>query len=63
MHMAKIGNQGQDPDNTAFEALKTKVISASVLIFSDDTRLFKVKADSSNYATGSVLSQLGEDGK
>ena len=49
--------------NTAFEALKTKVISAPILIFPDDTRPFKVEADSSNYATGSVLSQLGKDGK
>ena len=47
----------------AFEALKTRVTSAPVLLFPDDTKPFKVEADSSNYATGSVLSQLGEDGK
>ena len=49
--------------DTAFETLKSRVLSAPVLVFPDDTKLFKVKADSSNYATGSVLSQLGEDSK
>ena len=47
----------------AFEALKLRITSAPVLVFPDDTKPFKVEADSSNYATGSVLSQLGEDGK
>ena len=40
----------------AFQALKTRVTSAPVLLFPDDTKPFKVEADSSNYATGSVLS-------
>ena len=43
--------------------MKSRVTSAPVLSFPDDNKLFKVEADSSNYATGSVLSQLGEDGK
>ena len=42
--------------DTVFEALKSRVLSAPVLVFPDDTKPFKVEADSSNYATGSVLS-------
>ena len=31
--------------------------------FPDDHKPYKVEADSSNYATGAVLSQMGNDGK
>jgi hypothetical protein len=48
---------------TAFEALKQKVTSSPILIFPDDHKPYKVEADSSNYASGAVLSQQGEDGK
>src|SRR5215472_5278787 len=47
----------------AFEQLKKKVTSAPVLIFPQDHRPYKVEADSSNYASGAVLSQQGEDEK
>ncbi|GLB45808.1 putative retrotransposable element tf2 155 kda protein type 1-like [Lyophyllum shimeji] len=41
----------------AFDALKRAITSQSVLIFPDDDRPFRVKADSSDFATGAVLSQ------
>lgn len=47
----------------AFEALKHKVTSSPILIFPDDHKPYKLEADSSNYATGAVLSQEGSDGK
>ena len=47
----------------AFLALKHKVTSAPILTFPDDHKPYKVEADSSNYATGAVLSQMGNDGK
>lgn len=47
----------------AFDALKKKVTSSPILIFPDDSKPFKVEADSSDYATGAVLSQEGDDGK
>jgi hypothetical protein len=47
----------------AFDALKKLVTSSPILIFPDDHEPYKVEADSSDYATGAVLSQLGEDEK
>ncbi|KAF4609745.1 hypothetical protein D9613_011971 [Agrocybe pediades] len=47
----------------AFDQLKKKVTSSPVLIFPDDNKPYKVEADSSDYATGAVLSQEGSDGK
>jgi len=47
----------------AFKILKDKVTSSPILIFPDESKPYKVEADSSDYATGAVLSQEGEDGK
>lgn len=47
----------------SFEKLKQAVTSSPILVFPDDHKPFKVEADSSNYATGAVLSQIGEDEK
>ncbi|GLB43872.1 putative retrotransposable element tf2 155 kda protein type 1-like [Lyophyllum shimeji] len=41
----------------AFDALKRAITSKPVLIFPDDDRPFRVEADSSDFATGAVLSQ------
>jgi len=49
---------------SAFEAIQTCVISALILVFPDETRPFRVEADSSDFATGAVLSQQSpEDDK
>ena len=40
-----------------FDKLKTSVMTMPVLVFADDTRPFRVEADSSDFATGTVLSQ------
>ena len=42
----------------AFDALKEKVTSSPVLIFPDDNKPYKLEADSSDFATGAVLSQM-----
>lgn len=47
----------------AFDDLKRSVTSSPVLIFPDDNKPYKLEADSSDYATGAVLSQEGSDGK
>ncbi|GLB45948.1 putative retrotransposable element tf2 155 kda protein type 1-like [Lyophyllum shimeji] len=41
----------------AFDSLKHAITSKPVLIFPDDDRPFRVEADSSDFATGAVLSQ------
>lgn len=47
----------------AFDSLKHSITSSPVLIFPQDNKPYRLEADSSNYATGAVLSQEGEDGK
>lgn len=48
----------------AFDAIKLSIVSEPVLILPDVTRQFRVEADSSDFATGSVLSQVHlADGK
>jgi len=44
-------------EQTAFEDLKTAVTTAPVLMSSQDSEPFRVEADSSDFATGAVLSQ------
>lgn len=46
----------------AFEDLKKAFTSSPVLIMPDMTKPFRIEADASNFATGAVLSQLGDDG-
>jgi transposase InsO family protein len=47
----------------AFEKLKKIITSTPVLIFPDEGRPFRLEADSSDFATGAVLSQLADDQK
>jgi len=49
--------QWGEAEKSAFEAIRTRVISAPILVFPDETRPFRVEADSSDFATGAVLSQ------
>jgi hypothetical protein len=46
-----------EAQQTAFDELKSVVTSQLVLMFADDARPFRIEADSSNFATGVVLSQ------
>jgi hypothetical protein len=49
---------------SAFDKLKQTVTAAPILISPDSTRPFRIKADSSDFATGAVLSQISvEDDK
>lgn len=51
-------------EQSAFENLKTCVTSAPVLVFPDEHRPYCVEADSSDFATGAVISQQSlEDDK
>ena len=53
-----------EAEQQAFEALKMKVTSAPILAFPDDHQPYRIEADSSDCATGAVLSQLSAtDGK
>ncbi len=50
--------------DAAFAALKAKVTEAPVLILPNERQPFRVKSDSSDFASGGVLQQLSEeDGK
>jgi hypothetical protein len=48
---------------TAFNELKCAVTSQPVLMFADDAHPFCIKADSSDFSTGAVLSQQSTTGK
>ena len=51
-------------EQSAFDAIKQAVTSAPILISADESKPFRVEADSSDFATGVVLSQVSsEDGK
>jgi hypothetical protein len=51
-------------EQSAFNRLKQNVMMAPVLISPDSTQPFRIKADSSDFATRAVLSQVSpEDGK
>jgi len=52
-----------ETERDAFEGLKNSITSAPILASPDDSAPFRVEADSSDFATGAVLSQLSaEDG-
>src|SRR5882757_6681583 len=50
-------------EEKAFRALKTAITSAPILAMPNDDQPFRVEADSSDYATGAVLSQIQHNGK
>ena len=47
----------------AFDTLKRLICAHPILVFPDDDRQYMVEVDSSNYATGAVLSQLRDNDK
>ena len=49
--------------NFAFEGLKQAYTSTSILMHVDPMRHFILEADASDFALGSVLSQIGDDGE
>ena len=51
---------GEEQEN-AFQALKTAFTTAPILRIPSDTAPFRLETDSSDFATGAVLEQLGED--
>jgi hypothetical protein len=44
----------------AFEELRRRITSTPILAFADDSKPFRVEADSSDFATGAVLSQQSD---
>lgn len=52
-----------EAQQTAFDDLKHAITSQPILTFADDSRPFQIEADSSDFATGAVLSQPSDDGK
>jgi RNase H-like domain found in reverse transcriptase len=44
-----------------FNEIKDQVTSSPILCFTDDSKLFRIEADSSDFATGAVLSQQLDD--
>ena len=51
-------------EQVAFDNLRDKIVSAPILTLPDNSRPYRVEADSSDFATGAVLSQqCTEDGK
>jgi hypothetical protein len=47
----------------AFQELKDTITSHPILAFPNEDKPFRLEADSSDYATGAELAQLGDDGK
>ena len=53
-----------DSEQSAFDTLKGLITSAPILMSPDNSRPFRIEADSLDFATGAVLSQESlEDGK
>jgi len=51
-------------EQSAFDSLKERITTALILALPDNSRPFRIEADSSDFATGAVLSQqLPEDDK
>ena len=50
-------------EHSGFKGLKSAVMSEPVLLLPDDSKPFRLEADSSDFATGVVLSQPAPDGK
>lgn len=52
----------EQEQETAFNNLKDRFTSAPILQIPNDTAPYRLETDSSDFATGSVLEQIGEDG-
>jgi hypothetical protein len=50
-----------DAEQWAFNKIKNCITSSPILYFTDDSKAFCIKADSSDYATSRVLSQQSSD--
>ena len=50
-------------EQSAFDILKGKVTSAPILVLPDNSKPFHIEADSSDFATGAVLSQQSPNDK
>jgi hypothetical protein len=50
-----------EPEQSAFDEIKNRVTSSPILCFADDAKPFWIEADSSDFATGAVLSQQSSD--
>jgi hypothetical protein len=48
-------------EQQAFDELKSRITSSPILRFADDSKAFRIEADSSDFATGAVLSQQSSD--
>jgi len=48
-------------EQQAFNEIKNHITSSPILRFADDSKAFRIEADSSNFATGAVLSQQSSD--
>ena len=53
--------QWGEEQQKAFDELKSRITSSPVLCFADDSLQFRIEADSSDFATGAVLSQQSPD--
>src|SRR6202522_2137413 len=50
-------------EQSAFDTLKGNITSAHILALPNNSKPFRIGADSSDFATGAVLSQQGSDDK
>jgi hypothetical protein len=50
-----------EEEQQAFDKLKSRITSSPILHFADDSKAFRIEADSSDFATGAVLSQQSSD--
>jgi hypothetical protein len=48
-------------EQQAFDEIKNCITSSPILHFADDSKAFRIKADSLDYATSRVLSQQSSD--
>src|SRR6266545_2693692 len=55
------GWRWESAEQSAFDRLKQSVTASPVLISPDSTRPFRIEADSSDFATGAVLSQMSAE--
>lgn len=51
----------EEGEQQAFDEIKDWVTSSPILCFADDSKPFRIEADSSDFATGAVLSQQSDD--